>query len=818
MLLSIMSHPNRTHLQLHEAAVPALLIAGSNSPIPQDFRASEASIVLIGIRGTGKSSLAIMASSALGYRVIDADQQFFTLTGRSRAAFNAEYGVEEYKRRELQIMRSILLENQSRCVITCGPGSVEDKGQGLLREYAKTHPVIYILRDVSDIQRYLRAWDTKTISDLIDLTAPSYRTSSSFEFYNISESRKSSSGLSPEETPSHPSLTLKKLQHDFIRFIYYVTKQTPRHSRHGSGYEAGHIISSLPPESRCFTYALELPLSILPGLEPELPNLNTRADAATFVVDSPLLQPNGQRTFDSSMANHISKQFHLVRRYTQVPMIFRVQLPPKHRESHNRTAIEDAYFDMLRFGLRFSPEYVSVDLTCNIQRIKDFLAIKGSIKVIGVLFDSDPGSNGWESPGRRAAFRQAEELGFDLVSLSQQATSSLDNASIQCFAHEVKAPSSPSIQSRPALIAYNTGRMGRVSSWQNATLTPVTHSLIRALPQPTPTLNSLLTVCEAQGALYGSFTLDKMFFGVVGSQVSQSLSPAMHNAGYRSCGMPHEYKAFQHSSLKEMETVFRDHFFGGASISSPFKREITLLVDYMSPDAQAIGAVNTLIPLRGKYTLESLVDRNRAGPIVGFYGECTDWITIYNCVSRNLSPVNTVNVRTVAVVLGAGGMARAAIYAMIRLGVRNILICNRTVKKAEDVAEHFRKWFLRGSPNAVATSTSHSYDDLLSRGSGFQTPRTTDQNLNISVIQSITDEWPANTDLPTMIISTLPGRHFTTKATIDNRVPSSWFANKTGGVIADVRISNAHFLFRNVDKFIACLQSTGNSAFDTSQC
>lgn len=119
--------------------------------------ASSASIVLIGIRGTGKSSLAIMASSALRFRVVDADQHFFQTTGQSRAAFKAKHGVKEYRRRELQVMHSILLDNQSRCVITCGPGSVEGKGKGLLRDYAQTHPVIYIMRDADDIQRYLRA-------------------------------------------------------------------------------------------------------------------------------------------------------------------------------------------------------------------------------------------------------------------------------------------------------------------------------------------------------------------------------------------------------------------------------------------------------------------------------------------------------------------------------------------------------------------------------------------------------------------------------------------------------------------------------------
>jgi shikimate 5-dehydrogenase/shikimate kinase len=748
--------------------------------IGQLSSASDASIVLIGIRGTGKSSLAVMASSALGFRVIDADRHFFQVTGQSRATFNATHGVQEYRRRELEVMHSVLLDNQSRCVITCGPGSVQGRGQGLLREYSKTHPVIYIMRDTDEIQRYLRAWDPKTVSGLVEMTAPSYRASSSFEFYNISESPSPSTKQATNGQNPPTSLTLKHLQQDFLQLIYNVTKQASRLVEH----EAGHSVSLLPPESRQYTYALSLPLSVLTSHAAELRDIKSTADSIQFVVDLPLLT-NGQRTFDNTVATNISKQFYLVRRYTQIPIIFHVPSDILKAKKTGTPAeveeLEEAYFELLRFGLRIAPEYLCVDITCNDRRIEELLAAKRSTKIIGYFFDSEPGLDGWSSQDRKEKLQRAERLGCDIVWLCQDATSMLDNNSLQRFASEIRTSDPPH---RP-LIAYNTGPLGRISCWQNPTLTPVTHSTLRSL-QPKSTPDWLLTIHEAQNALYASFTLDKMYFGILGSSVATSLSPAIHEAAYEFCGMPHEYKIFQHSSLKEMEQVFRDPNFGGVSITAPFKREITLLVDFMSQEARAIGAVNTLVPLRGSKMPEALLERGRAGPIVAFYGECTDWIGMYDCVSRSLSPVNTVNARTTGLVLGAGGMARAAVYALIRLGVRNIFICNRTVKKAQEVAEHFIEWSSRsntGTPNGPKSYSDVRIETLHNNSSR------PDHKIKIDVIQSRTEPWPANADPPTIVISALPGRNLGDESLINNSVPADWLASQTGGVVVEVRIS-----------------------------
>jgi len=124
--------------------------------------------------------------------------------------------------------------------------------------------------------------------------------------------------------------------------------------------------------------------------------------------------------------------------------------------------------------------------------------------------------------------------------------------------------------------------------------------------------------------------------------------------------------------MEDCKSVFQQHDFGGASISLPFKQDVIKLLDFLSASARMIGAVNTILPVRGlKPGVEPLhkAYRNDQGPVDALYGDNTDWIGLRTCISRNLSTANAVSARTTGLVIGSGGMARAAIYAMTQLKV-----------------------------------------------------------------------------------------------------------------------------------------------------
>jgi shikimate 5-dehydrogenase len=173
----------------------------------------------------------------------------------------------------------------------------------------------------------------------------------------------------------------------------------------------------------------------------------------------------------------------------------------------------------------------------------------------------------------------------------------------------------------------------------------------------------------------------------------------MYSAAYQTCGLGYDYQACDTSSMDDIWASAQDPQFGGANISRPFKVAIVEKLAAKSFHAEAIGAINTLIPLRGSADgkvfpiHEQMANRGRAGPIMGWYGDNTDWIGLSTCIVRSLSPRNVIQpLKTTGLVIGAGGMARASIYALIQLGCRKVYIYNGTKVKAENVASHFNSW------------------------------------------------------------------------------------------------------------------------------
>jgi len=132
---------------------------------------------------------------------------------------------------------------------------------------------------------------------------------------------------------------------------------------------------------------------------------------------------------------------------------------------------------------------------------------------------------------------------------------------------------------------------------------------------------------------------------------------------------------------------------------------------------------------------------------------------IMTCLRRSISPRNAVQPsKTTGLVIGAGGMARAAIYAMILLGCRKIFIYNRTTANAETVAHHFNSW---------ATG---------SNGNGGI----------VHVLKSLQDEWPAPFRPPTMIVSCVPARSVGSQPPANFEMPLQWLGSPMGGVVIEV--------------------------------
>ncbi|KAF4431503.1 shikimate-5-dehydrogenase [Fusarium acutatum] len=165
----------------------------------------------------------------------------------------------------------------------------------------------------------------------------------------------------------------------------------------------------------------------------------------------------------------------------------------------------------------------------------------------------------------------------------------------------------------------------------------------------------------------------KQFF-IFGHNISHSLSPTLHNAGFKAVNLPHHYQIHESENVDEsVEAIIQRPDFGGASVTFPHKLQIGKLLGTVSPRGESIGAINTVVvtEVNGKRVL---------------HGDNTDWIGIKRCVEKSGARDFT---SSSALVLGAGGAARAACYAVQTLGFGELIVVNRTLSKAEELASRF---------------------------------------------------------------------------------------------------------------------------------
>jgi pentafunctional AROM polypeptide len=197
-------------------------------------------------------------------------------------------------------------------------------------------------------------------------------------------------------------------------------------------------------------------------------------------------------------------------------------------------------------------------------------------------------------------------------------------------------------------------------------------------------------------------------FFLFGSPISQSLSPLMHNTSFQSLGLPYHYSCHETATVDESVVAkMRSADFGGASVTIPHKIDIMSKLDEITDEAKAIGAVNTVVPVQGANQETILV------------GDNTDWLGIKHQIQRHLSSTSTAQPQKMkGLVIGAGGTSRAALYALHRLGVHDISIFNRTMVKAQSVADSFKDLFavkVIGSNDLLKSSKfSADYDLIVS--------------------------------------------------------------------------------------------------------
>ena len=161
---------------------------------------------------------------------------------------------------------------------------------------------------------------------------------------------------------------------------------------------------------------------------------------------------------------------------------------------------------------------------------------------------------------------------------------------------------------------------------------------------------------------------------VLGFPVSHSLSPQIHQYWLGKYHIDGSYKAIEVApeNLANQINFMKKNAFYGANITIPLKEKIIDLCDEVSNTAQKIGAVNTI-----SFQENKVIGDNTDAQ--GFISDC-----------KKQSNINSFQDKVI-LLIGAGGASRAIIYALLEERVAKIIIVNRTVVRAQELAQFFNK-------------------------------------------------------------------------------------------------------------------------------
>ena len=157
-------------------------------------------------------------------------------------------------------------------------------------------------------------------------------------------------------------------------------------------------------------------------------------------------------------------------------------------------------------------------------------------------------------------------------------------------------------------------------------------------------------------------------FTVIGDPIEHSLSPLLHNWVFESLNFDASYDKIHvvESALSEYVNKIRSGELAGINITIPHKTEIMQYVDVVNPRAQLIGAINHLMENNGK-----------------IIGNNTDWYGFVLALKNNNIDVNQKEV----ILLGAGGVSKGIIFALMQQGVSNIHLFNRTFERISQLCD-----------------------------------------------------------------------------------------------------------------------------------
>lgn len=187
---------------------------------------------------------------------------------------------------------------------------------------------------------------------------------------------------------------------------------------------------------------------------------------------------------------------------------------------------------------------------------------------------------------------------------------------------------------------------------------------------------------------FKSVTKDTQLFGIAGWPLKKTLSPAIHNLWYKKLGMDSMYLPLRANQIGDILQLAQQLDVGGMSVTIPFKESVLNYLAEQSPEVISIGACNTIVKKNNRWT-----GYNTDAP--GFRRALEEFIG--NMKIKRLK----------VAVIGAGGAAKAVVYALKQMGAK-VCIFNRSVDKAMQLADKYGFDYCQLDANCAAKLDEYS--------------------------------------------------------------------------------------------------------------
>ena len=594
------------------------------------------SLYIIGMRGAGKTTLGAWAAKVLDWPFVDLDTQLESDIGSTIPEIIRSQGWDHFRELEASLLRKSMAEKPLGYVFACGGGIIElpDSRKMLVQYHKSGGPVLLVHRDVDDNLSFLQHDKTRpayieNIHDVWLRREPWYKECSGYEYF----------GSTSDGMPFiRPPTGMKRL-------LGVITGRTDQlaHIRHKSH---SFFVSLTAPNVEGAMHFLE---EVIVG-----------CDAVELRVDL-LKDPESKDNVPG--ISFVYQQLALLLRLTELPVVFTVRTQGQGGKFPDNA--HDHAMSLCQLALRMGVELLDIEVQYPEAFIREIVRRKGNTKLIASHHDPK-GTLSWSNGSWVPFYNQALRYG-DIVKLVGVAKVPEDNARLMEF--KVWAQSAHDTP----IIAINMGIVGQLSRIQNSFMTPVSHPALPFKAAP-----GQLSAAEIRQALSLHGVIPTQRYFLFGKPISASRSPSLQNALFRATGLPHHYNLCETDSVRELESVIRAHDFGGASVTIPLKLGIIPLLDKVSENAKLIGAVNTIVV--------DLSDKSSSRHKKYLIGENTDWSGMKLVLERSgahhlQSPSG--------LIVGGGGTARAAVYALHEMGYSPLYLVGRSPEKLKNLIETF---------------------------------------------------------------------------------------------------------------------------------